>query len=329
MTSQAVPREPGAASHDIACEQAASQAGVISRDQLLLIKWTPAMWRTHLRAQRWQLLFPGTYLTVTGEPPPQAWWWSACLYAGESSFLYGDSALQAWKVLPVDSEIHVGVPLKRRVRAQPKLTIHRSAAVPPDRPCPAGTPSSQLIPAALLDARAERNRTAVASLVSGALQAGRTSAKAIRAELEDRQRYGFRAEVEAVIAEHETGITTSIEGALVKNVLRPHGLPEGDAQAREFVKGALQIRDRIIEEVLVIETDGRRGHADPHSRFRDRRRDNHVTGTNRRTLRFGIEDVNEFACHTARHVANELFALGWNGFPEKCGEQCELFADGA
>ena len=68
------------------------------------------------------------------------------------------------------------------------------------------------------------------------------------------------------------------------------------------------IRDRVIGKLL-IEFDGRVGHADATGRFRDLNRDNAALVSGRPTLRFGWVDVHEYPCAAADQVAHVLNLL--------------------
>ncbi len=75
-----------------------------------------------------------------------------------------------------------------------------------------------------------------------------------------------------------------------------------------------------------VELDGRLGHADLSSRWRDMRRDNASTLRGESTLRFGWADVTSHPCTVAAQVAAVLRAAGWRGAPQTCGPSCTVAA---
>lgn len=324
MQPRAAPGVSGAANHLVAVRHAQSQAGVISSSQLKAVGFTPAMVRSQVAANRLQPLLRGVFATFTGELSPQARWWAAHLYAGEGAILIGRSALQAWGAQEPEKLVLLGVPPRRVVMPQQDIEIRRVVATA-SRNNPKGAPPTQSIEGAVLDVAAALTSTPAAELVSRVMQQRRSSVAKVRRELWSRQRYRHRNLIEELLTEHETGLTTPLEVAGTKKVLKPHGLPVGIAQVRQYRDGRAEDRDLVLPTGLVIEWDGRKGHADTFSRLRDYRRDNAVGDGGGATMRFGYQDVHENSCECAAAIADRLIQRGWPGFPEKCGPQCRIF----
>jgi hypothetical protein len=138
-------------------------------------------------------------------------------------------------------------------------------------------------------------------------------------------RVRHRKLIVSLLAEARDGATTALEIPGVNNILRMHGLPTGRGQVREVQSGAVVLRDRVIDEFgVVIEFDGRLGHADPSGRLRDHRRDNAVAVSGRVAMRFGWVDVQSHACEAAVQVATVLSRRGWAGILEPCGPKCRV-----
>lgn len=302
------------------------QAGVLSRRQLLMADWSDARIRTNLVALRWRRLFPGTYNTVTGAPSIHAWWWAAHLYCGDDSRLSGLSALQAWGLLPRRLPVHIAVPARHRLPAAPDdlmiVRHERPRGVSTPRMCP----PTITVEEALLDATAAlADPQDVMALITDVGQRRPDIPRRLAKAVDVRQRMKHRRLIAGLIAEMTDGATTMLEIPGVRRILRAHGLPPGSGQVRENQGGAIAVRDRVIEQFgLVIEFDGRLGHADPRGRFRDHRRDNAVALSGRTSLRFGWTDVFEEACESARQVATLLSASGWTGVPTACGTKCTV-----
>lgn len=162
-------------------------------------------------------------------------------------------------------------------------------------------------------------------LISEAFTSRHLSLPELRNALATRNRHPHRKDIEKLIAELADGVTSSLERSGVSRVLKAHGLPAGKGQVRERVNGKLVIRDRVLEPYgVVVEFDGRRGHANPRGRMRDIRRDRAVSRSRRSTIRLGWQDVEEDACLAAAEVAQLLSQHGWLGVPAKCAENCSV-----
>jgi hypothetical protein len=97
-----------------------------------------------------------------------------------------------------------------------------------------------------------------------------------------------------------------------------HGLPPGLRQRR----AGATLQDVLYEGFpLVVELDGRLGHADADGAWRDMARDNASALRSESTLRYGWDDVTGRPCEVARQIAGLLLARGWSGpaAPSNCG----------
>ncbi|MDX6263738.1 MAG: hypothetical protein QOH84_5426, partial [Kribbellaceae bacterium] len=77
---------------------------------------------------------------------------------------------------------------------------------------------------------------------------------------------------------------------------------------------------------LIVELDGRVGHSDALSRWRDMGRDNAAATSGKLTLRFGYQLVSH-PCETATQVVAALHHRGWIGTPRPCSSTCALGED--
>lgn len=312
------------ARHQTARHWSSHQAGVIARRQLESVGWTDSMIRAQLRASRWQTLFRGTYLTETGEPSMAAWCWGAHLLMGDRSYLLGRTALQAWGLGQAQLPVQIGIPWNdSRAHTTDSIEVSRHRLVPPVRH-PTGMPPTERVEYAVIDAtQKSRSHRYVEQLVTDACQRGLVKPDDILKAMGAHRRVRFRGLIKDLLAEYQDGSTTVLEVDAVRLVLRAHGLPTGRGQVREYQDGAVVYRDRVIEEFgLVLEFDGRLGHADPTGRLRDFRRDNAVAASGRIGLRFGWTDVHEDACAAALQIALVLNGRGWTGQINPCGPYC-------
>ncbi len=108
------------------------QRGVISRSQALSLGVTPSGVRHRLQpGGRWQLLLPGVYLTVTGQPTRQQRDMAALLYAGPVSAITGPSALLSWGMTGVQARhVDVLVPHGCHPASQQFVRIRRTRRMP-------------------------------------------------------------------------------------------------------------------------------------------------------------------------------------------------------
>lgn len=164
-------------------------------------------------------------------------------------------------------------------------------------------------------------------LVSSACQKGKVSADQLERAL-GQTRVKHRKLIRELIEEIRGGATTPLEIAGVKRILKAHALPSGQGQVREHINGGAVVRDRLVLG-LIIEFDGRLGHADPYGRFRDLDRDNAAVLSGRPTLRFGWTDVYENPCEAADQVGKALAVLGVRAELVRCSITCssQLAAD--
>jgi hypothetical protein len=305
--------------HQRALAAAAQQGGVVSHRQLVaFLGWPPSAIRTQLDAARWQRVFDGVYAVTTGELSVQTRWWAAHLRCGEASVLCDSSALQAWGLRRPELPIEIAVPLTASVRT-PGLVVHRYGPPLAVR-SPRGSPPTVGLPHAILSVSNRLDPPEVMDLVSTACQQGRVTVEQIARAMRGK-RVRHRRLIEELLAEIHGGSTTPLEIAGVRRILKAHGLPIGRGQVRERTPSSVLFRDRVVEGVI-IEFDGRLGHADARSRFRDLDRDNAATLTGRPTLRFGWADVHAKQCRAADQVALALSNLGRQVSMTRCGERC-------
>lgn len=303
---------------------AEGQGRVVSRRQLLHNGWTDDMIRGQLDARRWIRVTRGIYRTVTGEPTVTSWWWAAHLYGGERSRLADTTALQAWGLLPKAMPVRLAVPGDGAISpADRSICVVRHDAPRPVRRR-TGYPPAVVLEHALLDsARRQPHPGELLRWISDACGKGLTTPMRIRGVLARRQRVRYRVVVGQLLAELEEGVTTPLERRGVQSVLARHGLPLGRGQVRADHGGRVVFRDRLLEPWgVVLEFDGRLGHADATGRFRDMARDNAAAVRGLVTLRFGWSDVNERPCEAALQVATVLACAGWPGVITPCGPQC-------
>lgn len=127
-----------------------------------------------------------------------------------------------------------------------------------------------------------------------------------------------------ILSDAASGVQSFLEHTYLTRVERAHGLPTGTRQVRAVVDESVSYRDIEYEPYeQLVELDGRAGHADPASTWRDMHRDNAATLQGKSTLRFGYQLVTD-PCGTARQVGMALAARGWTGSLTPCSPICSV-----
>lgn len=250
----------------------------MGRSQLVGAGWTDSAIRANLASRRWARLLPGVYNTVTGEPSDQAWWWAARLYGGNDSRICCSSAMQAWGLDRFGLPVHLAIPANRQLpHAGTELAVHRQKHERSVRH-PSGCPPTVSLAHTVLDLACElEEEQSVLALVAGVCQRRPQVVRQLGLAVRDRKRLRHRKLITSLLSEIRGGATTPLEIPGVRLILRAHGLPTGRGQVREVQDGSIVVRDSVLDPYgVVIEFDGRPGHADPMGRFRDLQRDNAV-----------------------------------------------------
>jgi Protein of unknown function (DUF559) len=177
----------------------------------------------------------------------------------------------------------------------------------------------------VLDAADESDRAvAVVDLVIGVVQRRLTTASRLRHRLAGRRGHRWRRLLNEVLTDVSTGVRSALERRWLHDVERAHGLPRSTLNRPDRDGDERRYRDaEFLRWGLVVELDGREAHPDAE-RFRDRRRDNRVTASGRRSLRYGWHEVVQDPCGIAAEVAGVLHSLGWPGEPRPCNPGCPL-----
>ena len=298
---------------------AACQEGVLTLEQVVGHGLTPAVVR-RLCTEQWRRLARGVVWTGWGEPPWGSWAWAGVLAAGDRSRLGGEASGHLWGLRPEPPVIEVLLPAPgsctvrgpwRFVRESPGLRSARSVGEPPRL----GVLDT------VLDLADVGDEADVVELLTQAQRRRLVSATALLAALDGRTQHRHRKLLVDLLADVAEGVESPLELQYLREVERPHGLPEG---RRNRYRGGLRYRTDVgyDQYLLLVELDGRLGH-EGASRFRDFRRDNAFAVRALLTLRYGWYDVVHRPCEVAAQVALVLQQRGWDGVPSRC-RRCEL-----
>jgi hypothetical protein len=178
---------------------------------------------------------------------------------------------------------------------------------------------------ALLTVASRRSRPDDAlALLLDACRQRRTTPQRLLDELEHLRQLPRRDLFVRVLHDAKDGVHSFLELTYLRKVERAHGLPAGSRQVRVAADGGAIYRDVEYEDYgLIVELDGRTGHEDAGSRWRDMSRDNAAVMEAKQTLRFGYQLVSD-PCTAATQLAAVLRARGWPGSPTPCAPTCPL-----
>jgi hypothetical protein len=295
-----------------------AQEGVISRAQLKACGVTPPDLERMLRRRELARVHTGVFVHHTG---PLTWRqraWAAVLHAGRSA-LFLESAQEP----PGERTIHVAIDSARRAVPVDGVRIHRVQGLEAKVEWHRSPPR-----VAVEDNTLELAHRAVTELdaigvLTGAVGSRRTTAARLREALGRRTRISRRPLVVALLDDMEGGTCSVLEHGYLTRVERPHGLPEATRQRRRVGADGVEYRDAEYDEFgLVVELDGRVGHASWEAQARDADRDLDDQAEGRESVRLRWAQVYGGQCRTANRIGRILRRRGWQGSPEACGPGC-------
>ena len=294
---------------------ATAQFGVVSANQTEMLGLSRHSRQRLLVSGQWRRL-EGTVYVV--HPLAVDWSglaWAGLLLGGPDARLGGLAAAYLHGIAAEPPEqIDVLVPARGRtrnlwpwafIRERPGSRSPRSPGVPP----------RVTVEDAVLDLCDGADADAVVGWVTQAVGSRRTSAPVLARALATRSRFTGRRFLREVLGDVGGGAHSALELRYLREVERPHGLPEG---RRQHGSGARHVRDVVYEEFgLVVELDGRLGH-EGMGRFRDMNRDNLAAVSGELTLRYGHADVAGSPCSVAIQVGAVLIRRGWTDGLQRC-----------
>ncbi|MER7249317.1 hypothetical protein [Kribbella sp. NPDC000426] len=301
------------------------QAGAFSREQAIAHGISDKVMQGRCRARQLQRVHSGVYADFTGPLPWSTRMWAAWLACGPGAALTGATALRAYGVGgDLDDRIHLAVPHSRRVGRRFGVVVSRhrdlSSLLHPTR----DPPAVRLEVAVLIAAAAETDVARRAAILLDACRQRRTTPARLSAELHSLPELKGRRVLRRILTDAAEGVQSFLEQTYLRRVERAHGLPRARRQVRVVDGGSVVYRDSEYTPYdVIVELDGRAGHTDSLSRWRDMTRDNAAATTGKVTLRFGYQVVSE-PCRAASQVAATLHLHGWPGHPHPCSTSCPL-----
>jgi hypothetical protein len=262
---------------------------------------------------RWQSPFPRVYVVFSGPIPLMTMQYAALSYAGDGAVLSHESAGCCWRLCSNPHLVHLSVPYRRPVSAQPGLAIHRSRKLCEDDVHPRFRPGRTTIERTVLDLlQRTHNADEALGLVADSFRGRLSTPEKLRVALDRLPQTRWRKVVLEALPDLRAGAQSALE-LRDAQLRRRHGLPQGRRQASRLADGS-EFLDVLIEEwQLHVELDGRFGHDRARERWRDMRRDNRSEVLRLRELRYGWADMVDKPCAVAIEQAVILRQQGWPG----------------
>lgn len=242
------------------------QFSVVSRGQLLSLGLSDRVMQYRVRpGGPWQVLLPGVYLGVSGEPNLPQKEMAALLYAGPRSLITGPVALFHYGIggAPDLDTIDVLVPAERQRRNTGFVRLHRTKRLP-DQIAASGPVRFATAARAVADTvRPLADLREVRALVAGAVQLERCTVSQLADELRDGPIRGS-ATFRTVLGEVADGIRSTAEGDL-RDLIKAARLPMPLFNPSLYKDGTFIARPDAWwpEEGVVAEVDSREWHLGP------------------------------------------------------------------
>ena len=292
---------------------AARQAGVVTAAYAIACLGESAV-RWRLTSGRWQRPCRGVLITHSGPVTDRQVLWVAVLAAGSGAVLGGLAAARLDGLTGFDDRrIHVLVPEPRQVRARQlgtaalTVAVHRSRLLGSADVHPARLPPRTRIARSLVDAAAwaGTDNRARAILAAG-VQQRLVRPGDLMTVAECCQRLNRRSLIRATLADIAGGAQALSELDFCR-LTRRYRLPEPDRQViRLDPAGRRRWLDAFWRRArLVAEVDGL-WHMDPPAWWADMRRDNDLTISGHRVLRFPAFAVRDHPDLVAGQIAAAL-----------------------
>lgn len=298
------------------------QFGLVTRAQLVGAGVSLKTLECHLRAGRWVRVHRGVYLTTPGRRDWSVRATAALLFAGDGAALSRASAGYAWGLVRAEPHlVEVVVPSSRIVRNRPGVAVTRSRYAL-ERVDPHAWPHRVQAAHTVFDLAVGHPVDRAITLAARAIDLRLASSAELAGALAARARQAYRAVLLEALGDVATGSESAAEVRYVRDVERAHGLPTSRRQVRFGRNGR---RDAEYEGFgVVVEIDGRLGHAAWTDQQRDGRRDRTAAVTGRVTLRCYWTDLVPSPCELAVEVGAVLRQRGWRDWLRPCGVRCAV-----
>lgn len=299
----------------------AAQRGVIRADQVLAHGLGRSASARLVDQGYWKRITPGLFdaAPLTHDFEKRAW--MALLAAGDRAAIGGEAALKLHGLSRrMDDSVEVWVPPGSQPNSLSGVSVRRDRAGRIQRA--RGLLTRISMEDAIVDVGQYLPEEALVALISDAVRLRTTTLIRIAEAVSQRTRVRGRRRFGVLLADLG-GIESTLEYAYRRDVERAHGLPTGKRNV-SVSRGTRT--DVVYEEYgVLVELDGRFGHEDAESAFRDMNRDNLHALIGKATLRYGSAAVRGRFCEVAAQVGYLLMENGWLGPVQSC-THCRLVA---
>lgn len=244
--------------------------------------------------------------------------WAALLAGGDRAAIGGEAALRLYGLDRQVEQIEVWVPPLNQPESIPGVLVRRDFLGRTVRA--RGLLTRIPVEDAIVDVGQYLPTDQLVSLLTDATRQRLATLQRITATVRGRHRVRGRDRFDDLLADLN-GIESTLEFAYLRDVERAHGLPIGLRNVS--VSSGTRTDVHYVEYGVLVELDGRRGHHDANSTFRDLNRDNRHVLIGKPTLRYGSVDVRGRSCQVARQVGGLLAGRGWAGPFQTC-PRCRL-----
>ncbi|MEO7751853.1 MAG: type IV toxin-antitoxin system AbiEi family antitoxin domain-containing protein [Terracoccus sp.] len=292
------------------------QGGLVTRRQAVAAGMSPKAIRCRVDSGRWVRLHAGVYLTVPGRDDWTTTAVAALLSVGLPSALSGRSAGYAWGLLRSPGEgLEITVPPTRMPDPLPGVVVRRRRHAV-ERTHETAWPHRTTAEHTVLDLVEGASVDETVALVARACQQWLTTPQRLEVALADRPSQPGRSLLLEILGDVAGGVESSAERRYLRDVERAHGLPVGVMQQPGPGSTA---RDNTYRDVFVIvEIDGRAGHAGWRAQQRDGRRDRRNAAGSWLTIRGFWPDVCGGQCAFALELEAIFRSRGWTGRARPC-----------
>lgn len=255
----------------------------------------------------------GLFDTAPGHDDFEKRVWATALQAARPYAIGGEAALRLYGLDRQVDRVEVWVPDDRRPRPEGVAFIRRDRLGRVSRG--RGSPVRITPEDALIDVGQRMSVEALVGVLADSARLRITTLERVGRTLDQRHRVRHR-ELFKDILNDLTGIESTLEYVYRRDVERAHALPE--ALRQESLSAGSRSDAWYEAQSVLVELDGRLGHEDASSTFRDLRRDNRHATRDLLTLRYGSADVRGRPCAVARQVWEALSARGWGAIFQSC-----------
>jgi hypothetical protein len=314
------------------------QHGLVRRNQVLRLGFTPRQIQNRLASGEWQSVHPGVYRLAASRPTFEQTLLAACYATGPRSVASHSSAAWLWRLLPrTPDHPTVTVPPGQHPRTT-SIEVHRLDVDPARVRFRSGIPCTDPL-RTLVDLAATADHQTVISAVDQGLSTRLVSGKAIEAELERRTargRRGARPLRQILTGRGVIGApAASVLEREVLLLLHEWDIPVTGSEVKAGPDDRYRL-DLMLLEPVALEVDGYTHHWSPEAKAADEARRNELRLLGLFLLVYTWIDIRAEPRRMYREVTSALSRLCPGTWPSRreavylsLGQRTSLERDGA